>query len=96
MFPVGFEPIISAGERPQTYVLDRAATGTGLFLDLFIRKIVVKNLIKQSSPLPVAFVPRRPKFEYTAPHNLEHPQPTFPSQCERASIAPIQKKQEKL
>ena len=24
-----FEPTISAGERPQTYVLDRAATGTG-------------------------------------------------------------------
>ena len=27
---VGFEPTISAGERPKTYVLDRAATGTGL------------------------------------------------------------------
>jgi hypothetical protein len=27
--PVGFEPIFSAGERPKTYVLDRAATGTG-------------------------------------------------------------------
>jgi hypothetical protein len=26
---VGFEPTISAGERPQTYVLDRVATGTG-------------------------------------------------------------------
>jgi len=25
---VGFEPTISAGERPQTYALDRAATGT--------------------------------------------------------------------
>ena len=30
MPPVGFEPTISAGERPQTYALDRAATGTGL------------------------------------------------------------------
>jgi hypothetical protein len=29
MPPVGFELTISAGERPQTYVLDRAATGTG-------------------------------------------------------------------
>ena len=29
MFPVGFEPTISAGERPQTDALDRAATGTG-------------------------------------------------------------------
>jgi len=27
---VGFEPTISAGERPKTYALDRAATGNGL------------------------------------------------------------------
>jgi len=26
---VVFEPTVSAGERPQTYALDRAATGTG-------------------------------------------------------------------
>jgi hypothetical protein len=25
----GFEPTISAGERPQTYALDRATIGTG-------------------------------------------------------------------
>jgi hypothetical protein len=30
MSPVGFEPIISAGERQQTYALDSAATGTGI------------------------------------------------------------------
>ena len=29
MPPVGFEPTISAGERPQNYALDREATGTG-------------------------------------------------------------------
>jgi hypothetical protein len=29
MPPVGFELKISAGERPKTYALDRAATGTG-------------------------------------------------------------------
>jgi len=29
MLPVGFERTISAGERPQTYALDRGATGTG-------------------------------------------------------------------
>ena len=29
MPPVEFEPTISAGERPQTYALDRAAAGTG-------------------------------------------------------------------
>ena len=29
MPPVGFEPTIATGELPQTYTLDRAATGTG-------------------------------------------------------------------
>ena len=29
MSSVGFEPTISAGERPQTYALNRAVTGTG-------------------------------------------------------------------
>ena len=29
MPPVGFEPTIPADDRPQTYALDRAATGTG-------------------------------------------------------------------
>ena len=30
MPPVGFEPTILAGERLQTYALDRAATGNGI------------------------------------------------------------------
>jgi hypothetical protein len=30
MPPVGYEPAVSEGERPQTYALDRAATGTGI------------------------------------------------------------------
>ena len=29
---VGFEPTVSAGERPKPYSLDRAATVTGLIL----------------------------------------------------------------
>jgi len=29
MPPVGFKPTISAGERPQTYAIDPAVTGTG-------------------------------------------------------------------
>ena len=32
MPPVGFEPTISAGERPQIYALDRVATGTGMLV----------------------------------------------------------------
>jgi hypothetical protein len=31
MPPAAFEPTISAGERPQTYAIDRAANGTGYF-----------------------------------------------------------------
>jgi len=30
MPPVEFEPTFSAGERPQTYTLDRTTTGTGI------------------------------------------------------------------
>ena len=40
MHPVGFEPTISAGERPQTYALDRAANGTG-DLYLYLKEIIV-------------------------------------------------------
>ena len=29
--PVGFEPTVLAGEQPQTYALDRAATGIGKY-----------------------------------------------------------------
>jgi hypothetical protein len=37
MPPVGFEPTISAGERPQTYALERAATGTGMEVAYFYK-----------------------------------------------------------
>jgi hypothetical protein len=33
---VGFEPTISAGKRPKTYALDRAATGTGIWRTLLL------------------------------------------------------------
>ena len=36
MPPVGFEPTISAGEQPQTYALDLAATGTGLLFLVYL------------------------------------------------------------
>ena len=38
MSPVGFEPTISAGERPQTYALDGAATGTGKISTIIVTK----------------------------------------------------------
>jgi hypothetical protein len=34
MPPAGYEPTITAGERPQTYALDSAATRTALLLPL--------------------------------------------------------------
>ena len=37
MPPVGFETMISAGEQPQTYALDCAATGTGNLIMFLIK-----------------------------------------------------------
>jgi hypothetical protein len=46
---VGFEPTISAGERPKTYALDRAANGTGGFCMVpqhnNVAGIVIRTLI---------------------------------------------------
>ena len=44
MSPVGFEPTISAVERPQTYALDRAATGTGIIIIIIIYSIISFNM----------------------------------------------------
>jgi hypothetical protein len=44
MPPVGFEPTISAGERPQTYALDRATTGTGIICMYINIYIYVHNI----------------------------------------------------
>ena len=44
MPPVGFEPTISAGERSQTYALDRAATGTGKYRCYDNIKIYLKEI----------------------------------------------------
>ena len=42
---VGFEPTISAGERPKTYALDRAATGTGGYLYFYtLNKYVIHSI----------------------------------------------------
>jgi hypothetical protein len=41
MPPAGFEPTISAGERPQTYALDRGATTTGRYLYIIYNNINV-------------------------------------------------------
>ena len=43
MPPVGFEPAIPASELPQTYALDRGATGIGLF---YFRYYILSNVQK--------------------------------------------------
>jgi len=58
MPPVGFEPTISAGERPQTYALDGAANGTGtlVVLSVFYLRIYVlfsvMSLVNSNSGIP--------------------------------------------
>ena len=44
MPPVGFEPTNSVSERPQTYALDRAATGTGSSSSIISIKIVQNSV----------------------------------------------------
>ena len=39
MPPMGFEPTILAGERPQTHALDRGGTGTGILLRYILHKM---------------------------------------------------------
>ena len=50
MRPAGVEPTIWAGERPQTYALDRAAIGTG---NLHIRYYnLILNLVNVPAVCP--------------------------------------------
>ena len=39
---VGFEPAVSAGERPKTYALDHAATRTGVHWICLVFEVTVK------------------------------------------------------
>jgi len=50
MPPVAFEPTISAGERPQTYALDRVATGTGALKTYHI-KTACTNCLPDDEPM---------------------------------------------
>jgi len=42
---MGFEPTISAGKRPQTYALDRAATGTSISWNTTYKFTDTENVI---------------------------------------------------
>jgi hypothetical protein len=49
MPPLGFEPTISAGDRPQTYALDRAVTGTSPYSMILPAKKSHNRVIQLSS-----------------------------------------------
>jgi hypothetical protein len=51
MPPVGFETTIAAGERPHTYALDCAATGTGTqywYIDKYVFLYVYGRIITKN------------------------------------------------
>jgi hypothetical protein len=50
MSSVGLEPTIAAGERPQTYALERAATGTWKYIFL-----TLQNFAYSKQPLGASF-----------------------------------------
>ena len=45
---MGFEPTIAAGERPKTYALDRATTGTGKERDYRLQVFCAKDLLNDA------------------------------------------------
>ena len=42
---MGFESTISAGERPQTYAFDRAATGTGYYYYYYYYYLIIVPIL---------------------------------------------------
>jgi len=72
MPPVGFEPTISAGERPRTYAIDRAATGTGTHTQIYMR-IPVSGTLSLGVQFPMfreIAVPLQRRYLYTNPDSF--------------------------
>ena len=57
--PMGFEPTISTGEGPQTYALERAATGTGIFIPSLHKYYKLTLIIQYKTPLTCINCPVR-------------------------------------
>jgi len=71
MSSVGFEPTISAGERPQTYALDREATASG----------TIRHTTKSKEVSPLWLCRRQPSCRYG------HPRRTHRNTLGRSAIA---------
>ena len=77
---VGFEPTISAGERPQTYALDHVATGTGTCDPLLLfnkGEVPIKNHSCNPKKLLVILVYFWAKFETVSLGDLNCPSTTL-------------------
>ena len=64
-----FEPTISAGERPQTYTLDSAPTGTGTLL-IYQNTIFLIVLAIRTSTLIYILENQLFALKYTLKHSL--------------------------
>jgi len=75
MPPVGFEPTISAGERPQTYILDHAATGTSIHVTLhdhFSSKYLSPKYITDSHTRHITNTGTRSTLDWETHYTTEH------------------------
>ena len=70
MPPVGFEPTISAGERPQTYALDRAVTGTGNYIVTYFIYTGQNLSFVQFIHSFVSIQPQRPAWQEPEPSHV--------------------------
>ena len=61
--PMGFEPTISTDERPQTYALERGATGTGIFIPSLHKYYKLTLIIQYKTPLTSINCPVRYKIQ---------------------------------
>jgi len=55
MPPVRFEPTVSAGERTQTYLLDCAATGTGVIIIIIVHIHSIYNYTPVTNHVSMAY-----------------------------------------
>jgi hypothetical protein len=71
MSPVGFEPRISAGERPKTYALDGAATGTVISYEVWptcLDMIQVTSMLQSFGRMCVCYTEK--SFQIVASYRL--------------------------
>jgi len=66
MSPADFEPTISGGERPQTYALDRAVTGTGSLWGYWVetRKLIGRDVETRGNVLVCDIIPEFAKIDW--------------------------------